>query len=288
MIKIPRKVSERMSKTVPRFQKVLADAESRDVSESDTVTIITDILSEVFGFDKYAEVTSEQAIRGTFCDLAVKIDGNIEYLLEAKAIGIDLKDNHLRQAVGYGVNHGVEWVVLSNGIVWEIYRIRFEQPVNYDLVCKFNFLEINPKKQDDQGKLFLLCKEGLDKAAIELFHEHVQSVNKYVIAAIVQSEAVAKIVRRELRKVTPGLKVAEEEIEKIIINQVLKREVMEGDEAKQAIKQYKKASVAKPKKKKTVALDEKEEEPIAPSIDAPYNPPVVSGNEPGEGYEPLP
>ncbi|MHB1003728.1 MAG: type I restriction enzyme HsdR N-terminal domain-containing protein [Thermoleophilia bacterium] len=288
MIKIPRKVSERMSKTVPRFQKVLADAESRDVSESDTVTIITDILSEVFGFDKYAEVTSEQAIRGTFCDLAVKIDGNIEYLLEAKAIGIDLKDNHLRQAVGYGVNHGVEWVVLSNGIVWEIYRIRFEQPVNYDLVCKFNFLEINPKKQDDQGKLFLLCKEGLDKAAIELFHEHVQSVNKYVIAAIVQSEAVAKIVRRELRKVTPGLKVAEEEIEKIIINQVLKREVMEGDEAKQAIKQHKKASVAKPKKKKTVALDEKEEEPIAPSIDAPYNPPVVSGNEPGEGYEPLP
>jgi hypothetical protein len=28
----------------------------------------------VFGFDKYSEITSEQAIRGTFCDLAVPLE----------------------------------------------------------------------------------------------------------------------------------------------------------------------------------------------------------------------
>ena len=117
MISAPKKVTDRYVKNVGRFQKVLIHAESRDVSEADTVTIITDILSDVFGFDKYAEITGEQAIRGTFCDLAVKIKDKTYFLIEVKAIGIELKEAHMRQALNYGANHGVEWVILTNGII---------------------------------------------------------------------------------------------------------------------------------------------------------------------------
>jgi len=102
-------------------------AKDRDINESDTVVIITDMLSNVFGFDKYAEITSELAIRGTFCDLAIKVDGNVKYLIEVKANGLDLKESHLRQAVGYGAQHGIQWVVLTNGIVWELYKFAFRQ-----------------------------------------------------------------------------------------------------------------------------------------------------------------
>ena len=35
--------------------------------------LVKDLLAEVFGYDKYAELTSEHAIRGTYCDLAVKV-----------------------------------------------------------------------------------------------------------------------------------------------------------------------------------------------------------------------
>ncbi len=118
MITVPKKVTERLSRQIGRFQKVLRSARGRDVNESDTVTIITDMLADVFGFDKYAEVTSEQAIRGTYCDLAVKLDDSVRYLIEVKAIGLTLKENHLRQAVNYGANHGITWVVLTNGITW--------------------------------------------------------------------------------------------------------------------------------------------------------------------------
>lgn len=86
MTNIPNKVSERLIKQVPTFQKVLQNAKDRDVNESDTVTIITDMLSSVFGYDKYEEVTSEQAIRGTYCDLAVKLDDQIRFLIEVKAM----------------------------------------------------------------------------------------------------------------------------------------------------------------------------------------------------------
>ena len=111
MVRVPKKVGERLIKEVRHFQRILRQARDRDVNESDTVTIIADMLERIFGFDKYTEVTSELAIRGTFCDLAVKIDDAVQYLIEVKAIGLQLKDTHLRQAVNYGANHGVPWVV---------------------------------------------------------------------------------------------------------------------------------------------------------------------------------
>ena len=228
MATIPKGVTDRLAKETRRFQRILKTAKDRDINESDTVVIITDMLSSLFGFDKYAEITSEYAIRGTFCDLAVKVDGNVKYLIEVKAIGLDLKETHLRQAVGYGVQHGIQWVVLTNGIVWELYRIKFERPVDYDLLCTFNILEMNARKKEYQDILFLLCKEGLSKDVIEEYHEHIKSVNKYVIGAILQADVGLNMLRRELRRVSPGISVDTDEIQAIILSDVLKREVVEG------------------------------------------------------------
>ena len=166
MLKIPKKISERLTKEIKKFQKILSTARDQDVNESDTVTIITDMLASVFGFYKYTEITSEQSIKSTFCDLAVKLDGKIKYLIEVKAIGLNLKENHLHQAINYGATHGIQWVVLTNGIDWEIYKIKFEKPLDYDLVCSFNFIELNPKKQDKPGSLGISVVLGLRVAAL--------------------------------------------------------------------------------------------------------------------------
>ncbi len=252
MAKLPKKITERFQKSIPRFQKVLQIAKDRDVNESDTVAILNDILGEIFGYDKYIEVTSEFAIRGTYCDLAIKIGEKVEFLIEAKAIGIELKEQHVKQAIDYGANHGVQWVILTNGIEWRVYRIRFEKPINYDLVCSFYFTELNHKDENTQEKLFLLCKEGLTKNAREDYFDKVQSVNRYVIGNLILSEPVVSVVRRELRKLADGLKVDAVEVERIIRTEVLKREIIEGDDAEAASKRvtkfYKKSTASKPRK----------------------------------------
>jgi hypothetical protein len=109
MAYIPKKALERYKKSVPKFKRVLKVAKDKDVNESDTVSVINDILGDVMGYDKYIEVTSEFAIRGTYCDLAIKINEKVEFLIEAKAIGIELKEQHMKQACDYGANHGVQW-----------------------------------------------------------------------------------------------------------------------------------------------------------------------------------
>ncbi|MBW1933646.1 MAG: type I restriction enzyme HsdR N-terminal domain-containing protein [Deltaproteobacteria bacterium] len=264
MAAIPKKVVERYVKTVSKFQRVLKIAQDRDVNEADTVSIAQDILAEVFGFDKYLEITSEYAIRGTYCDLAIKIDEKIQYLLEVKAIGLTLKASHLRQVVDYGANHGVQWVVLTNGIMWELYRIRFERPIDCDLVSSFNFLELNPRKEDDQQKLFLLSKKGLSKSIREDYYERVQSVNRFVIGAIVLSESVVNAIRRDIRKLVAGLKVDDKEIEQILINEVLKRDVIEGEEASKAASRVRR--LMKKAAKKTA--QKKPEQATAPKVSA--------------------
>ena len=71
MASISNKVKERFIVGIKRFQPILSAAKARDVNESDTVTIVNDLLAYVLGYDKYSEITSEFVIRGTYVDTSL-------------------------------------------------------------------------------------------------------------------------------------------------------------------------------------------------------------------------
>lgn len=233
---VPSRISDRIAAGIKRFQGILDSAKSRDVGESDTVTIVVDLLAEVFGYDKYSELTSEHAIRGTFCDLATKIDGNLQALIEVKAIGLDLKDQHVKQAVDYAANQGVDWVLLTNGIEWRIYKLTFAKPIDAELVVQFNFLQLNPKSEKDIECVFLFAKEGWLKSALGEYHNQKQALSRFFLGAMILSDPVVDVIRRELRKVSPDVRITQEEIRSVLTSEVIKREVMEGDKADEARK----------------------------------------------------
>lgn len=251
MARIPKKVTERLAKETRAFQRILKRAIDRDINEADTVTIVTDMLARLYGYAKYSEITSEYAIRGTYCDLAVQVDGSVKFLIEVKAIGLELKETHLRQAINYGSQHGIQWVVLTNGVNWVIHKIKFERPVGSELLCDFNFSELSSRKKEDHEILFLLCKEGLTRDVIEEYHEHVMGVNKFVIGAVLQSEAALGVIRRELKRVSPGIRVDLPEVEAILVSEVLKRDIVEGEPAKEAMARVKRAASRKIVKRRT-------------------------------------
>ena len=63
MTSIPKTTETRIKSGIKKYKNVLKKAKDRDVNESDTVTILTDILSDICGYDKYTEITREYAIR---------------------------------------------------------------------------------------------------------------------------------------------------------------------------------------------------------------------------------
>ncbi len=62
MLRVFKKVGERIRSEVVRYQKIAAGHRERSVSEADTVTVVKDRLSDIFGYDKNVELTSEQQI----------------------------------------------------------------------------------------------------------------------------------------------------------------------------------------------------------------------------------
>lgn len=253
----PAKVAARISNALKRFQPILTLALARDINESDTVMIVTDMLGEVFGYDKYHEVTSEHQIRGTFCDLAVEIEGKLRLLIEVKAVGMDLKEKHLRQAVNYAANQGMEWVVLTNGVNWQVFKIDFAKPIKEELVLEMNLLEMNPRNSETIDNLFLLSREGLGKAALPDFYTKKQATNRHVLGAIILSEPIVKVIRRELKRLNPEVKVRTDQIATVLMHEVLKREVVEGEKAEEARKKVAKMAGQKAPRKKQEAVAER-------------------------------
>jgi len=231
---LPRKIAERLAAGLKKYQPILAGAKARDVGEADTVTICKDMLADVFGYDKYSELTSEHAIKSTYCDLAIKVDATLQALIEVKAVGLDLKDSHARQAVDYAANQGTEWVLLTNGMQWRVYRIVFSKPIEQELVVELNFCELNPKTENDLELLYLWCKEAWSRSVLGEYHTQKQALSRFFIGGILLTDPVLDVIRRELRRVSPDVRIESEQIKAVLELEVIKREVVEGEKADEA------------------------------------------------------
>lgn len=233
---IPNRVKERLVVGLKRMIPVIAAQKIRDVSEADTVTLVKDLLADVFGFDKYVELTSEYAIRGTFCDLAVKLNDKLVQLIEVKSVGTNLDDRHVKQAIDYASNQGVEWVLLTNGMTWRLYQVVFAKPIDKRLLAEIDLAAVDLKKDACLEQLYLLTKEGFTKGAHIELRDRQDATSRYVIAALLtENDSIAGAIRRELRRVVDVL-VDDDEIRKVLKEEVIKRDAMEGPDADAAVR----------------------------------------------------
>lgn len=266
MANIPQKVADRLVAGIKKFKPVLATAHENKANESNTVIIITAMLSEIFGYDTFEEITSEIAIRGTFCDLATQIDKKIQSLIEAKAIFHELNYAHVTQAVGYASTKGIKWVVLTNGINWQIYKVTIDKSVDHEKIVEYDFLNIDHHNQDHLKSLYRLTKEGWMKSALNDYYEQRQALSKYSIAAILSTDSVLSVIRKNLKLISPDARINAEQIRSVIENEVVIKDVLQGDKADEARKKIAKAL----KKAEKGTVDEGSPVPVEPI----QNPPV--------------
>jgi hypothetical protein len=248
------------------------------MSERLTLLLIKDMLADVFGYDKYAEVTSEYAIRGTFCDLATKIDGVLQTLIEVKAIGMELKESHVKQAVDYAANQGVDWVLLTNGINWRVYHIIFAKPIDQELVLDIDFCALNTRSDADLERVYLWCKEGWIKSALGEYHTQRQALSRFFIGATILTEPVLSAIRKELRRVSPEVRIETEQIQDVLTKEVIKREVLEGDEAVEA-----KRKIARAQNKASKPVVNSSSRSVGEAPSPLLQPVVANGDDPGNG-----
>jgi predicted type IV restriction endonuclease len=196
-------------------------------------------MADVFGFDKYTEVSSEHAIRGTYCDLAVSIDEKHEKiieLVEIKSAGTTLDDRHVKQAIDYAANAGIVWVVLTNGSVWRLYQVSFGKPIDKRLLLEVDLTTLDLRRDECVECLAPFMKEGFAKGVQEELRDRQDATSRYLLSALIlNNENVVGVIRRELRRVVDVL-VADDEILKVLREEVIKRETTDGPEAETAVR----------------------------------------------------
>ncbi|MEG0504680.1 MAG: type I restriction enzyme HsdR N-terminal domain-containing protein, partial [Raoultibacter sp.] len=112
------KANDRIKKGIRRMTGIVERGLKEDYKEADTRKIVSDMISEYLGWDKFENVTAEQMIGSRYADYVIKTSDEEVFVVEVKQIGLKLKETHLNQARQYAVDEGIDWIILTNGDEW--------------------------------------------------------------------------------------------------------------------------------------------------------------------------
>jgi hypothetical protein len=209
---------------IRRFGRPLVDLLERDANEEDTRLLVTDFLCAGLGFDKYDDLTTEYQVKGECADYGVRIDRRLVAFIEVKRCTQKLNMRHLRQVQMYAVSEGVEWIILTNGRVWQVYHLTGGLPLIIDLALEVDVLSDGSLAQKADG-LFQLSKEALKRGLLDDLWKAKAATAPTSLSGVLLSDAVVDAVRKELRRQT-GYNGDVAEIARALRDQVIRAEAL--------------------------------------------------------------
>lgn len=215
---------DRVRAAIRRFARPLSELIARDANEGDTRLLVTDFLCDGLGYDKYDDLTTEYQVKGEFADYGVRIAKQLVAFIEVKRCTTKLSVRHLRQVEMYAVNEGVEWMILTNGQVWQVWHLTPGLPVVLDMAFEVDLLgDGGPSQKADS--LFYLSKEAFKRHTIDDLWRVKAATSAKSLGAVVTSDIVIEQVRKELRRQT-GHNMEAAELRELLVSSVLKPECL--------------------------------------------------------------
>lgn len=197
-----------------KYKKIIQLAKDKGLNESDTSNVINDMLCDIFWFEKMVDITTEYKIKWQFCDYGIKINNKLAFLVEIKAIWIDLNENHIYQASSYASSEWVKWVILTNLKEWRLYHLSFWTKIDNDLVFCVDLLDSQNVKKIEES-LSYLHKESFVKWHIEKLWSEKSALTLSNMRKVLLSKGMIKKIQWDLTKLTK-VKVSESEIHDLI------------------------------------------------------------------------
>jgi hypothetical protein len=185
---------------------------------------VTDFLCDALGYDKYTDLTTEYQVKGEFADYGVRIDKELVAFIETKRVNTKLAPKHLRQVEMYAVNEGVEWLILTNGVHWQVYHLTGGLPVQIDLAIDVDLLgDTSPSQK--VNLLFYLSRESLKRRQMDELWKAKRATSPRSLAEVLVSPAVTAAIRKELRART-GQRVEEADLARLLRETVVRPDAL--------------------------------------------------------------
>jgi len=211
-----------LHKNLIKYSKKYLNKKYAELDESATRIMVNNFLTEILGYAELEEIKTEYQVRGEYADYVIQVDRKKCFVVEVKAIQLDLSDHHLRQAVSYAANEGIDWILLTNGKNYSLYKVIFSKPIESKKVFSFDLS--NPKELKDSVEyLVYLTKKSIIKDELNDFWKRFQALEPVCLCKNLYSMEIVKFLKKVLKKTT-GLSFNDNDILESI-NTIIKTKI---------------------------------------------------------------
>ena len=198
------KARERIGSAIRKLAKPTQMLKEKDAAEADTRHLVTDMLVEMLGFDKYEHLTAEFNVKGDWADYGIRLEKQIVAFVEVKRIAQELSPKHLRQVESYALREGVELAILTNGQVWQAYEVTVAQGQQSEVVLIFEVDLLNEavKLSQKVDYMMLLSIEGFTRGLLKEYVEKRNAVSPKIVIPAILSDDVIDAIRKVIRSKT--------------------------------------------------------------------------------------
>ena len=144
-----------LADTLQHLAEQLSYWSKSGISEAQTSQVIILPILQALSYDIWnpheivAEDSSGGGAGGYRPDFTIKLEGEVKFIIEVKALNKDFTDNDRTQAVNYINALGRRWAILSNGRSWHFFDNNVSQKPAYDR------LVLTVDIQDDKASSYL-------------------------------------------------------------------------------------------------------------------------------------
>lgn len=223
---------------VKAYNKKYLHGKMTELDESGTRLMINSFLTDVLGFIPIEEVKTEYMIRGTYADYVIQFKTVRQFLVEVKALSFALSDKHLRQAINYGANEGIEWALLTNGKCFEFYKILFNKPIESRKVFSLDLSDTTQLKHCVEV-LQYIHKDSIANKGLTLLWNKTCALDPLNVAGLLFAPAVTNFIKRTLKNKFKS-KFSDDEVQ-ASINRIIHEEI--------ALEDVKTTKISKAKRK---------------------------------------
>ncbi|MBR2674321.1 MAG: type I restriction enzyme HsdR N-terminal domain-containing protein [Mogibacterium sp.] len=220
------KALARIKSGLTRMSSIVEKGKKDAYNEADTRKVVTDFLTRYLGWDQFDNITAEQMIGSRYADFVIKKGGDQLAVIEVKQIGMTLKDTHLNQARQYATDEGIEWIVLTNGDTWKVYRNVYEDKIPVaKLVFTVAISNKEEKPAEKAAKFYLISEEASRKHEIEDYFDRKIALSGENLADYILSDDVLSKIRIAL-KVGTGQKLSNYEVASSLVAHLFDEELV--------------------------------------------------------------
>lgn len=194
-----------------KFLPKIREAKEKGLNEADTRMRIRLLFSDVLGYDLLEDITQEHMVQSHYVDLTVKAklwdskqkkyDQKIVLFVEVKSVDTTIRQTHAYQAVNYAATGGIDLVLLTNLIEYQLYHIRWDKKaVEPEQVMAFNILDDDLNEVAE--KLKLLTRDSFRKGQIHKYLQEATTLSDRNFMTALLSPRVLSAIRNSLKDIT--------------------------------------------------------------------------------------